>query len=83
MSISSQAVQFGKRRLTRKLLRAVPWLGAVLAVATIGKAIRRKGMLGGTLDSALDFIPFVGSVKNTVEIARGRDLIRDKTGATR
>ena len=83
MTISSQALQYGKRRVTRKLLRAVPLLGAVVAIATLGQAIRRKGLFPGSIDTALDFIPFVGGVKNTVEIARGRDFIRDRAGVAR
>lgn len=78
MSITSQAVQYGQRRIARKMLRAVPWLGGIVALATLGVAVRRKGLLGGVIDTALDFIPFVGGVKNVAEIARGRDLISDK-----
>lgn len=79
MSMTSQVVQYGQRRIARKMLRSVPWLGAVVAIATLGAAIRRKGLFGGALDTALDFIPFVGGMKNAAEIARGRDLISDKT----
>ena len=31
------------------------------------------------MDTALDFIPFVGGVKNAAEVVRGRDFIRDRT----
>lgn len=82
MSISRQAMQYGQRRLARKLVRAVPWLGGIVALATLGAAVRRKGLWGGTLDTALDFIPFVGGAKNVAEIARGRDLIRDRPAVT-
>jgi hypothetical protein len=78
MTIRQQVVQYGQRRITRRLLRAAPWLGGVVALATLGAAIRRKGALRGTVDTVLDFIPFVGGVKNTVEIVRGRDLLRDR-----
>ena len=50
----------------------------MLAIVTLGKAVRRKGLVGGTVDTALDFIPFVGGVKNLAELGRGRDLIPDK-----
>lgn len=73
-----QLTQYAGRKLTRRLIRSIPWLGGVIALATLGTAIRRKGFLGGSLDTALDFIPFVGGVKNAVEIGRGRDLIRDR-----
>jgi hypothetical protein len=80
MSIRRQVVQYGQRRIARRLLRAAPWVGSVVALATLGAAIRRKGALGGTLDTALDFIPFVGGMKNAAEVVRGRDFIRDRTG---
>ena len=56
----------------------MPWLGAVIALFTLGTAIRRKGVFGGTLDTALDFTPFVGAAKNMAEVGRGRDFIRDR-----
>ena len=79
MSMRTQAVQYGQRQLTRKLSRSVPWIGGILALATLGAAMRRKGFFKGALDTALDFTPFVGGVKNLAEVARGRDFIRDKT----
>jgi hypothetical protein len=78
MSISQQAVQYGQRRLTRKLRRSIPWVGGLLALMTLGAAIRRKGLFRGALDTALDFTPFVGGVKNVAEAVRGRDFIGDK-----
>ena len=82
MGITQQALQFGQRRVARKMLRAVPFLGAIVALVTVGRAIRRKGMIGGTVDTTLDFIPYVGAVKNTAEVIRGRDFIADRAGAT-
>jgi hypothetical protein len=78
MSVSRQALQYARRRTARKLLRAVPFLGAIVALATLGAAIRRKGLVGGSVDTALDFIPVVGGIKNTAELVRGSDLIREK-----
>ena len=79
MTMRTQAVQYGQRRLTRKLSRSMPWIGGLLALATLGAAIRRKGLFKGALDTALDFTPFVGGVKNLAEVARGRDFIRDRS----
>jgi hypothetical protein len=56
----------------------MPWIGAVVAVAAVGTAIRRKGLLGGALDTALDATPGVGAMKNAFEAIRGRDFIEDK-----
>jgi hypothetical protein len=78
MSITRQAIQYGQGRILRKMLRAVPWIGGVVAVITVGRAIRRKGFVGGTVDTALDAIPFVGGAKNLAEVVRGRDFIRDR-----
>jgi hypothetical protein len=59
-------------------MRTVPFLGALVALVTLGAAIRRKGFFRGSVDTALDFTPVVGGIKNAAEIARGRDLIRDR-----
>jgi hypothetical protein len=76
--MTPQLRQYATRRATKRLYRAMPWIGGLLAVATLGAAIRRKGLLGGTANTVLDFIPFVGGAKNLAEAARGRDFIRDK-----
>ena len=48
------------------------------SLATLGRTIGRKGVVRGALDTALDFIPFVGGLKNAAEIARGRDFFPDR-----
>ena len=78
MSVTRHAIRYGQRRLTKKLVRAVPWVGGLVAIATIGVAMRRKGMLRGSLDTALDFTPVVGTMKNLAEIVRGRDFFPDR-----
>jgi len=78
MSISRQVVQYGQLRATRKLFRAAPWIGAVVALATLRVTMRRKGAVRGAIDTALDFIPFVGGIKNAAEVVRGRDFIQDR-----
>ena len=78
MTIQQQAMKYGQRRILRRVSRSIPWIGAAVALYTIGSTIRRKGFLGGTVDTALNAIPFVGAVKNTAEVVRGRDFIRDR-----
>jgi hypothetical protein len=78
MGIARQLQQYAGRRFTRRLYRSMPWIGGAVALAALGGAIRRKGFFGGTVDTALDFVPFVGGAKNLAEVARGRDFIRDK-----
>jgi hypothetical protein len=78
MAVTRQISQYARGRVIRRLSRSVPWIGAVVALAAIGSAIRRKGLFGGALDTALDVIPGVGAVKNACEAIRGRDFIKDK-----
>jgi len=78
MAMTRQLQQFATRRVTRKLRRSIPLIGSLLALATLGAAIRRKGFFGGTVDTALDFTPVVGTIKNMAEVGRGRDFIRDR-----
>jgi hypothetical protein len=76
--MNNQLRQYATRRATRKLTRAIPWLGAAIALMTLGGAIRRKGLFRGSLDTALDFTPVLGTMKNMAEVGRGRDFIRDR-----
>jgi hypothetical protein len=78
MAMTTQIRQYAGRKLTRRLLRSMPWIGSLVALATLGRAVRRKGFVGGTLDTALDFVPFVGGAKNLAEVGRGRDFFPDK-----
>jgi hypothetical protein len=55
----------------------VPYFGAIVASVTVAEAIRRKGMTGGLMETALNATPFVGAAKNLVELFRG-DLIPDR-----
>ena len=81
MAVTQQLAQYARGRLVRRLSRSSPWIGAVVAIAAVGTAIRRKGLLGGAFDTALDATPWVGAVKNAAEAIRGRDFIKDKTVA--
>jgi hypothetical protein len=78
MAIPQRELRYGQRRVLLRLGRSIPWIGAAVALATLGSAIRRKGVLGGSVDSAIDAVPFVGGIKNAAEIVRGRDFIRDR-----
>jgi hypothetical protein len=75
MSISQQAVKSGQRRLARRLSSSIPWVGAIIALAYVGANVKRKGLVRGTVDSVLNATPFIGAVKNVIEVVRGRDLI--------
>lgn len=79
MTIQQQALRYGNRRLARRFGRAVPLLGTALALLALGATIRRKGVVRGTADSALNAIPVVGGLKGLAEIVRGRDFIPDRS----
>ena len=79
MGVTKQIGQYARGRVIRRVSRSMPWIGAVVAIAAIGTAVRRKGLFGGTLDTALDATPWLGAVKNAVEAMRGRDFIKDKS----
>ena len=81
MTIRQSLKKYGTRKLMRRVSRSLPWIGGVIAIAALGSAIKRKGVVGGVVHTALDAIPFVGAAKNIVEAGRGRDFIRDKPPA--
>lgn len=76
--MTNRLVRWGGARLSRRLTRELPVIGAVVALATIGATMRRKGFFGGLVDTGLNAIPFVGAAKNAAEIVRGRDFIPDR-----
>jgi len=78
MGIGLQLRQYATRRVIRRVTRALPWVGGLLALATVRASVRRKGLVGGVADTTLDFVPFLGGMKNAAEVVRGRDFIRDR-----
>lgn len=78
MAKTSRLQSYAGRKLARRLTRSIPYIGALIALATLGSAIRRKGVVRGALHSGLDAIPFLGGAKNLAEAARGRDFLRDR-----
>ena len=80
MTMTRSMTRWGGARLARRLGRSIPFLGAAIALVTVGAAIRRKGLLRGVADTALTAVPFVGTAKMAVEVVRGRDIIPDRAG---
>ena len=79
--MTHRVARWGGARLSRRLRRSVPIVGGVIAVATVVGTMRRKGVIGGAFDTGLNAVPFVGALKNLVEISRGRDFFPDRTAA--
>ena len=78
MSISGRVARWGSVRISRRLARSVPFFGAAIALAALGAAMRRKGVVGGAMDTGLNAIPFVGALKTVFEVVGRRDLIPDR-----
>ena len=76
--MGDRLVRYGGVKLSQRLKRSVPVLGTLIAVATVGAAMRRKGVISGTLDTGLNAVPLVGTLKNIVEIIRGQDFFPDR-----
>lgn len=83
MTMTNRLARWGSARLSQRVARSLPWLGAVIAIATVASTMRRKGVISGTLDTGLNAVPFVGAAKNVVEVARGRDFFPDRYGPER
>ena len=64
-------------KVARRVARSLPVLGAVVSLAVLGDAVRRKGLILGLLDTGLDALPLVGALKGGVEILTG-DLIAER-----
>lgn len=80
MTSREPSSSWGGAHLAGRLARSIPFVGAVVAAATLGSTMRRKGPLGGLADASLDAIPFFGAAKNVVELVRGEDFFPDRAG---
>jgi len=80
MTVMQHVAHWGGARMSRRLSRSLPLIGAAIAVLTVASAMRRKGVISGALDSALNAVPLLGTAKNAVEVVRGRDFFPDRYG---
>ena len=78
MTRSSRLARWGSARLSRRLSRSIPILGAAIAAVTVVATMRRKGVISGVLDTGLNALPGIGAAKNVIELARGRDFFPDR-----
>jgi hypothetical protein len=78
MPFTEQLIRYGGARLSRRVARAMPILGAAVALATLAATMRKKGVFRGALDTGLNAVPLVGAAKTVVEVVRGRDFFPDR-----
>lgn len=77
-TVTHRMARWGGARLSRRLSKSMPIIGAAIAVATVIATMRRKGVIGGAFDTSLNAIPGIGAAKNVMEMARGRDFFPDR-----
>jgi len=70
-------VRAGGWRIAKRLIKPIPIVGSLFAVALAGYEIKRKGLIPGAVHVGLDVTPLVGTAKGVVELFTG-DLIPDK-----
>lgn len=78
MAVPGGLVRWGGLRASRRLSRSLPWIGGLIALATVASTVRRKGVVRGSLDTGLNALPLVGAMKAAVETIRGRDFFPDR-----
>jgi hypothetical protein len=76
-SLKRKALETGGWVAAKRVGKAIPYVGTVMAIGLVGYDIKRKGVLYGVINSGLDAIPFVGLGKNVIEFFTG-DLLPDK-----
>jgi hypothetical protein len=83
MALGNRLARWGSARLSRRVSRSIPILGAAIAAATVVATMRRKGVISGALDTGLNAMPGIGAAKNVIELMRGRDFFPDRDLETR
>lgn len=73
-SLKRKMINAGGWQIAKRVAKSVPYVGSVLAVGLVGYNVKKKGLVRGVIDSGIDAIPVVGTVKNVTEFFTG-DLI--------
>lgn len=77
-TLKRKILHAGGWQVAKRAAKMLPFGGTFIVVALVGSDIRRKGVLGGVVNSGLDAIPILGLAKNAVELVRG-DFIPDRS----
>lgn len=75
--LKRRALRAGAWQVTKRLIKPIPIVGSAVAIGLASYTIKKKGLVRGTIDVALNVTPIVGTAKNLVEIFTG-DLINEK-----
>lgn len=80
-TLTRKIVHAGGWQIVKRAAKMLPFGGTAVVLFLVGSDIKRKGVVGGLVNSGFDAIPFVGLAKNAVELVRG-DFIADKKSGT-
>ena len=59
------------RKILRRVTKGIPFVGAAVALGFLAHTVRRKGVVNGLLDTALDVVPCLGAMKFGAELVTG------------
>ena len=72
-----RAVRAGGSRLAVKVSKSMPLVGTAIAIGLVGYEIKKKGLVRGIVNTALDATPVLGTAKNVIEVFTG-DWLPDR-----
>jgi hypothetical protein len=79
--ILRRIIRAGAARLAIRAAKSLPVVGAAVAIGLISFEIKKKGLIKGVVNTALDATPILGATKNAIEIVTG-DWLPDKPTTT-
>jgi hypothetical protein len=80
--ILRRIIRAGGARIVVRTAKTIPVVGAAVAIGLVGYEIKKKGLIKGVVNTALDATPFLGAIKNAIEIFTG-DWFSAKPTASR
>ncbi len=76
-TVKRRIMRAGGWSIAKRLIKPIPFIGALFALGLAGYEIKKKGLLPGVVHVGLDVTPILGTAKNVCEIFTG-DWIPDK-----
>jgi hypothetical protein len=76
--IIERIVRAGAARMIVKAAKSAPVIGTAVAIGLIGYEVKKKGLVKGLINTALDATPILGATKNAIEMVTG-DWLPDKS----
>ena len=80
--ILRRIIRAGGARIAVRAAKTIPVVGAAVAIGLVGYEIKKKGLIKGVVNTALDATPVLGATKNAIEIFTG-DWFSDKPTTAR